>query len=145
MKLLPGKRWTTVTLATLWLATAVMAAEPIVFQNDEEQARFTKLTQELRCLVCQNQSLADSDAPLAQDLRLEVLQMLRTGKSDEEIKKFLVDRYGDFVLYRPAVGGNTLALWLLPATLLLIGAVVLTMAIRKRNKAFSDIEKENLD
>ena len=143
MKLLPVKNWTMVTLAILWIATAVMAAEPLVFQSDEEEARFTKLTQELRCLVCQNQSLADSDAPLAQDLRLEIHQMLQTGSSDEEIKKFLVDRYGDFVLYRPAVGGNTLALWLLPATLLLIGAIVLVMAIRRRNKSF--IEMENPD
>ena len=109
------------------------AAEPLVFENSELEQRFNTLTREMRCLVCQNQNLADSDAPLAHDLRLEIYEMLQAGSSDAEIKTFLVDRYGDFVLYRPALGGNTLLLWLLPGALLALGAVTVLLAIRRRS------------
>ncbi len=120
--------------ATLLLLVGhpVPAAEPLVFDSPEQEARFDRLTEELRCLVCQNQSLADSDAPLAQDLRREVLLMLRQGQSDEEIKRFLVDRYGDFVLYRPPVNSSTLLLWLAPLLLLTAGAAVVAMTIHRR-------------
>src|SRR5210317_1660955 len=96
--------------------------EPLVFANQQQQDRFKDLTLELRCLVCQNQNLADSDAPLAQQLRGEIFDMLQEGKSNQEITGFMVDRYGDFVLYSPPVQGNTLALWAMPIVLLLIGA-----------------------
>lgn len=131
-----------ITLSSLLLASAIMAAEPLVFNNAEEEVRYTELTQELRCLVCQNQSLADSDAPLAQDLRLEIHKMLQAGSSDAEIKSFLVDRYGDFVLYRPPLAGNTLALWLLPAILLLIGGTTLAVIVRKRKHLPVQAEEE---
>ena len=106
--------------------------EPLVFSNQQQQERFDKLTQELRCMVCQNQNLADSDAPLAHDLRREVHKMLQAGRSDEQIKQFMVTRYGDFVLYRPPVQNNTYLLWLGPFILLLAGVWILRASIRKR-------------
>jgi cytochrome c-type biogenesis protein CcmH len=116
------------------LSLAVWASEPLVFESPEQEARYTTLTQELRCLVCQNQSLADSDAPLAQDLRQEIHKMLQGGRSNEEIKTFLVERYGDFVLYRPPVKGSTLVLWLLPLILLAGGGIIVTMIVRRQMK-----------
>ena len=106
--------------------------EPLVFANQQQQDRFDKLTLELRCLVCQNQNLADSDAPLAHDLRREVYEMLVAGQTNEQIKQFLVQRYGDFVLYRPPVQKNTYLLWLAPLILFLAGAWVLRISIKKR-------------
>ena len=105
----------------------------MVFENQQQQDRFDQLTQELRCLVCQNQNLADSDAPLAHDLRREVHEMLMSGQSNEQIKQFLVERYGDFVLYRPPVQENTYVLWLAPLALFLVGALVLRSNIKKRS------------
>ena len=107
--------------------------EPLVFDSTEQEERFKQLTVELRCLVCQNQNLADSDAPLAQDLRKEIHDMLMAGQGDEEIKTFMVERYGDFVLYRPPVQGNTLLLWAMPALFLFVGAIAVIVAVRKRN------------
>lgn len=120
------------TLGLALVSLAVFAQEPMVFENQQQQDRFDQLTQELRCLVCQNQNLADSDAPLAHDLRREVHEMLMSGQSNEQIKKFLVDRYGDFVLYRPPVQQNTYLLWLAPLILLLGGALVVRSSIKKR-------------
>ena len=93
--------------------------EPLVFSSTEQEARFKDLTLELRCLVCQNQNLADSDAPLAQDLRKEIFDMLQAGEGDEEIKTFMVERYGDFVLYRPRLTPATVFLWFSPIVLFL--------------------------
>jgi len=129
-----------ISLAALLLAllTALQAlaaaAEPLVFASPEQEARYIRLTTELRCLVCQNQNLADSDAPLAQDLRKEIWEMMQTGQNDEQIKTFLVDRYGDFVLYRPPLQGNTLALWVIPGALLFGGAVILFFVVRNRKR-----------
>jgi cytochrome c-type biogenesis protein CcmH len=89
-----------------------------------ERERFHALAEELRCLVCQNQTLADSDAALAADLRREVEELMLAGRSDDEIKAYLVQRYGDFVLYRPPLQRNTWPLWLGPFVLLLVGAAV---------------------
>lgn len=129
-------------LMNLLLAGLCFAADPLVFDSAEQEARYQALTEELRCLVCQNQSLADSDAPLAHDLRKEVFKMLQSGSTNEQIKAFLVDRYGDFVLYRPPVKSNTLALWLLPATLLVIGGVIVLLAVRRQNRLGVDAESE---
>lgn len=112
--------------------------EPMVFTNQQQQERFDKLTQELRCMVCQNQNLADSDAPLAHDLRREVHKMLQAGRSDEQIKQFMVTRYGDFILYRPPLQNNTYLLWLAPFILLLAGAFILRASIRKRARLLDD-------
>jgi len=107
----------TLTLSASVLAQRSDVQEPMVFQSKQQEERFNQLTRELRCLVCQNQNLADSDAQLAHDLRAEVHEMLVAGKSDDEIKLFMVERYGDFVLYRPPVQENTYLLWLAPAGL----------------------------
>ena len=119
-----------VVVATLLLCGALAAQNetPKVFDSEEQEARFKHLTLELRCLVCQNQNLADSDAPLAQDLRKEIFDMLQAGEGDEEIKTFMVERYGDFVLYRPPVQGNTLALWAMPVLFLFVGAIAVFVA-----------------
>jgi len=122
----------------LVLITTVYAGEPLVFSDPAYEQRYIHLTQELRCLVCQNQNLADSDAPLAQDLRQEIHQMMEAGKSDAEIKSFMVSRYGDFVLYRPPLEGNTLLLWVLPALLLLIGALTVFFIVRRYNRVLPE-------
>ena len=121
------------TLAVSVNAQRAPVQEPMVFESQQQEDRFNQLTQELRCLVCQNQNLADSDAQLAHDLRAEVHEMLLTGKSNDEIKLFMVERYGDFVLYRPPVQQNTYLLWLAPMVLLLIGALILRANIKKRS------------
>ncbi|PIV36054.1 MAG: cytochrome C biogenesis protein [Lysobacterales bacterium CG02_land_8_20_14_3_00_62_12] len=103
------------------VASSAWAIDSLTFSSTAQEQRFQALTQELRCLVCQNQNLADSDAELARDLRLEVYEMLVAGKSNAEIKGFLVDRYGEFVLYQPPVRGGTIALWFGPIALLIFG------------------------
>jgi len=121
------------TMSTSILAQSAPVQEPLVFENQQQEARFNQLTLELRCLVCQNQNLADSDAQLAHDLRSEVHEMLLAGNTDDEIKQFMVERYGDFVLYRPPVQKNTYLLWLGPILLLLGGALILRSNIKKRS------------
>ena len=130
------------TLSTSILAQQTQVQEPMVFASQQQEERFNQLTQELRCLVCQNQNLADSDAPLAHDLRREVHEMLQTGQSNEEIKRFLVERYGDFVLYRPPVQTNTYLLWLAPLFLLLGGALILRSSIKKRSALLNSSDTE---
>ncbi len=105
---------------------------PLQFQDSVEEARFHALAAELRCVMCQNQSLADSNALIALSLRHEVLELMRKGNSDAQIKDFLVARYGEFVLYKPRVEPNTWLLWLGPLALLLIGAGVVAVIVRKR-------------
>ena len=120
-------------LVLLLLVSAGAAAlEPIRFNDEAEEARFRELAAELRCVMCQNQSLADSNAQIAHDLRLQVLSLMREGKTDREIKDYLVARYSDFVLYSPPVRPSTWLLWFGPALILLGGAVVLVVVVRKR-------------
>jgi len=133
---------TLIALAVLLVAFQLAAQEPLVFPNQAEEDRYNQLTLELRCLVCQNQNLADSDAPLAQDLRQEIYEMMQAGQTNDQIKTFLVDRYGDFVLYRPAIGGNTLALWLAPLVLLGVGAVGVFFTVRNRNRKLAAQRQE---
>jgi len=109
--------------------------EAFQFDNPEQEDRFQQLTQELRCLVCQNQNLADSNADLAQDLRHQVYKMIRAGQSNQEIIGYMVDRYGDFVLYRPPVQSNTLLLWGGPFLIFAGAVVVLLLVIRRRHTA----------
>ena len=132
----------TLTLSFSVYAQNSPVQEPMVFDTPQQEARFNQLTQELRCLVCQNQNLADSDAQLAHDLRAEVHEMLLAGKSDDEIKTFMVERYGDFVLYRPPVQQNTYLLWLAPLALLLIGALILRVNIKKRTSLLESTPNE---
>lgn len=105
---------------------------PIEFRDAVEEARFRALTHELRCVMCQNQSLADSDAQIAVDLRREVLSLLREGRSDQEIRDYLVARYGEFVLYRPEVTPATWLLWFGPLLLLGGGGWVLWRTASRR-------------
>jgi len=104
--------------------------------------RFQNLTKQLRCMVCQNENLADSNADLARDLRLEVFQLMQQGKSDAEIKRYLVDRYSDFVLYDPPLKPGTWLLWFGPLAILLAGGVVVTVAIRRRNRGNGAIDDD---
>ncbi len=113
------------------LLPAIDTAEPIA--DPEQRALYEQLTDEVRCLVCQNQTIADSSAPLAMDLRREIRAKVEAGQSEAEIKTFLTDRYGDFVLYRPRFGGPALLLWLTPALLLLAGAAWLWRIILRRS------------
>lgn len=124
--------------AALLIALTALAAEPLVFDSPEQEERFGNLTEELRCTVCQNQNLADSDAQLAKDLRNEIYKMLMAGQTDQQIKEFMVQRYGDFVLYRPPVQSNTMALWIMPAILLLIGSIAVFFTVRNRNRRLAE-------
>jgi cytochrome c-type biogenesis protein CcmH len=126
-------------LAALMLEGAPLGAsvfEPREFASEAARARYQAMIAELRCLVCQNQTIAESNAPLAQDLRREVYQMIQTGRSDRDIIDFMVQRYGDFVLYRPPLNAVTLALWAGPAVLALLGfAFLLRVLARRRREA----------
>ena len=110
-------------------------AAPLQFRNAAEEARFHALTLQLRCVMCQNQSLADSNALIALQLRREVLDLMRQGKRDDQIKDYLVQRYGEFVLYKPRLEGGTLLLWIGPAVVLLAGAGVVAAIVRRRRSA----------
>lgn len=116
------------------LAQPVNDPQPLTFNDDGEERRFHALITELRCVMCQNQSLADSNAQIAHDLRREVLELMRQGRSDGEIKEFLVARYGEFVLYRPQVESKTWLLWFGPALVLLAGGFVVAGLVRKRTQ-----------
>ena len=104
--------------------------EPL--EDPEQRILYERLTEEVRCLVCQNQTIGDSNAPLAADLRREVWEMVAAGKNERQIKTFLTDRYGDFVLYKPRYGGPAALLWLAPFLLLLFGIVVIWRIVRRR-------------
>ncbi len=106
--------------------------EPRGFDEPDHEARYKRLIAELRCLVCQNQNLADSNAELAKDLRSETYSMIKAGKTDEEIVTFMVNRYGDFVLYRPPVKSTTFLLWFGPLILAALGGVILLVQIKRR-------------
>ena len=112
-------------------------ARPLA-ENPQAEARLKALAVELRCLVCQNQTLADSNAPLAEDLRREVREMIAKNMSDQDIIDFLVARYGDFVLYRPPFRATTTLLWIGPFLLLIAGATALMLALRRRRKTLPE-------
>jgi cytochrome c-type biogenesis protein CcmH len=123
---------TFVLLLSLSIWQCAYAIDPLPFKDRAEELRFQALTKQLRCLVCQNESLADSNAPLAADLRRDVFEQMQAGKSDDEIKTWLTARYSDFVLYDPPLHGGTLLLWFGPALVLLVGAAVVVIAVRRR-------------
>lgn len=126
---------TLVLLFSLFLslsATAIDRAK--AFEDPEMQARYEELIAEVRCLVCQNQNIKDSNVFLAADLRREIRRMMTEGMSDTEIADFLVERYGDFVLYNPRKSGRTLILWITPALLFGVGAIVLVKVVNDRMK-----------
>jgi len=130
--------WLLVIILLIPSLAAAEEARPLA-DNPQVEARLKTLAVELRCLVCQNQTLADSHAPLAEDLRREVREMIAKGMSDKEIIDFLVQRYGDFVLYRPPWKASTSLLWLGPFLLLIAGATGLVFALRRRQKKLADV------
>ena len=134
-----------VAILLLVAALPVYAIDVIEFRNAAEEQRFRDLSAELRCLVCQNQSLDDSAAPLAQDLRDEVLELMRAGNTDAQIKQYLVERYGDFVLYRPRFNAANLLLWLGPVLLLLGGVLLVFRSLRRMQKSPATEADQELD
>jgi cytochrome c-type biogenesis protein CcmH len=135
-----------VLLASLLLSVSLVAKEAAPLAEDPAvEKRLVNIAEELRCLVCQNESLAGSQADLAKDLREEVRGLIKSGKSDAEVKEFLVSRYGDFVLYRPQVKPVTYALWAGPFILLLIGVVALVSYLRKRSRQVEEAPLSDAD
>lgn len=112
------------------------------FEDPEMQARYEKIISEVRCLKCQNQTIKDSSAFLAGDLRREIRRLLTEGKTDAEIFDFLVQRYGDFALYRPRMSGITLLLWIAPGAFLLVGGFIAVRVVRKRMSLPIDIDDD---
>ena len=130
--------WLTLVLLAL-SAVSLQAREAAPLAPDEAtEKRLVAISSELRCLVCQNESLSGSHAELANDLRREIRTLIQEGKSDAEIMDFMVSRYGDFVRYRPPLKGTTLLLWFGPGLLLVGGLVTLVLYLRRRNKAIND-------
>jgi len=124
-------------LASLLFAGAAIAQaiEPLPFKDHAEELRYQHLTAQLRCPMCQNETLADSNAPIARDLRNQIFQLMQHGQSDAQIKQYLVDRYSEFVLYDPPMARNTWLLWFGPLLILLVGTGVVVATIRKRSRA----------
>ncbi len=135
------------TAMLLFAANAQVQAPAAPATDLALEARVKALSSELRCLVCQNQTIADSDAPVARDLRDQVRTQLAQGKSEAEVKAYMTDRFGDFVLYKPAFKATTLALWAGPFVALLFAGVLLVRRVRRRESrvqpaALTDIERE---
>lgn len=123
-------------IALTLMPSVLYAVQPDEIMSDPAQeARARNLSRELRCMVCQNQSIDDSDAPLARDLRLLVRERIAAGNTDQQVMDFLVARYGEFVLLKPRVEGHTLLLWLVPPLVLAGGGVALWLINRRRNRA----------
>ncbi|WP_019026334.1 cytochrome c-type biogenesis protein [Colwellia piezophila] len=136
-----------VTLAFSINAVKASPVDTYEFQDEVTKIRFQALTKELRCPKCQNQNLADSNSPIAADLRKELYELLQQGKADIEIVNFMVDRYGEFVLYRPRVSSLTYVLWFGPAVLILLGFIVVIVIVRRKPVAQKDLvlSKEQQD
>jgi len=129
------KRWLAAVVFGLTLTGIAHAAiDTYEFANDAERDRFRELTKELRCPKCQNQDIADSNAPIATDLRREIFRMLGEGKDNQQILDFMVARYGDFVLYKPALTSKTAVLWFGPLALLMGGLVVIGVIVGRRRR-----------
>ncbi|MBM7334211.1 MAG: cytochrome c-type biogenesis protein [Alcanivorax sp.] len=130
-------------LCALLLASPLRAAIDLYqFDNTEQQDRFHRLTEELRCPKCQNQSIADSDAEIARDMRERTARMIREGRSDQEVVNFFVDRYGDFVSYRPPVNERTVILWMGPLGLLLLGVLAIVLLVRRASRR-AELEEDD--
>ncbi|MBI3560927.1 MAG: cytochrome c-type biogenesis protein CcmH [Gammaproteobacteria bacterium] len=142
--------WPVLLLLPLGLAHAIVEVQdvqPDEFSSPEQKLHFRALIQDLRCTVCQNQNLADSHASLARDLRRQILELMQQGKSDEQIIQHLVNRYGEFVLYKPRFEPATYVLWVAPFVALIAALSGLIVLIRRRAKVtatFSDAEKQAL-
>jgi cytochrome c-type biogenesis protein CcmH len=141
---LAGRLLLCVALCSPFVGVAKEAAPAA--QDPAIEARMQRIASELRCLVCQNQTIADSQAGLAVDLREQVREMIRRGDSDRQIIDYMTARYGDFVLYRPPLNASTAFLWFGPTLLMLIGGAVLVTVIRRRQRLSADrFEPDDLD
>ena len=132
------KRVSILMLVLVSLAAPALAKEATSVEDPQIEQRMQALTQQLRCLVCQNETLADSHADLAEDLRREIRGQMKAGKSDQEIIAFLTQRYGDFVLYKPPVKATTYLLWFGPFAFLLGGTLVLYRYVKHRREVIQD-------
>jgi cytochrome c-type biogenesis protein CcmH len=132
------KRFALAILALSCLAFVAMAKDAQPAEDPQIEQRMKALTQQLRCLVCQNETLADSQADLAEDLRREIREQMKAGKTDQEILSFLTQRYGDFVLYNPPVKATTYLLWFGPFVLLLAGTAVLYRYVKRRRELIEE-------
>jgi cytochrome c-type biogenesis protein CcmH len=127
-------------------ALVAMAKDAPPTDDAAIEARVQRITEELRCLVCQNETIAGSSASLAEDLRAQVREMVKKGESEEQIVQYMTDRYGDFVLYRPPLKGTTLLLWFGPGLLLVGGLTALILVLRHRSRLSDDrFEPDDLD
>ncbi len=123
---------------------AFAAIETHEFDSDLQRQRYQSFIEEMRCPKCQNQNLAGSDSPISADLRRELYDMIKLGKSDREIVDFMVERYGDFILYRPRITPATYALWGVPAALLIIGVIVLILILHRRRRLSLTLTTQHL-
>jgi cytochrome c-type biogenesis protein CcmH len=129
------RRFIFVLIAALSMISGAFAVEPDeVLSNPTLEARSRALSKTLRCMVCQNQSIDDSNAPLARDLRLLLRERIKAGESDDQVRDFLVSRYGEFVLLEPRLNEHTFILWTLPALGLVIGGIALFLALRRGSR-----------
>ncbi|MDP1665739.1 MAG: cytochrome c-type biogenesis protein CcmH [Methylobacter sp.] len=128
-------KYLSIILLLILSGIACAGVEYRQFANSDQQEAYETLTSELRCLVCQNQTIADSNAELAADLRRQVYEMLQQGKSKQDIAQFMTDRYGDFVLYNPPFKAKTGVLWIGPVVFLLIGLIVVFLFARRKKTA----------
>ncbi|WP_371417378.1 cytochrome c-type biogenesis protein CcmH [Noviherbaspirillum sp. UKPF54] len=138
------RKWMICLLLALGASGALAREAPPAAANPELEKRVLSLSEELRCLVCQNQTLADSHAELAIDLKNQVREKLAAGMSDKQVVDYMVERYGDFVLYRPPVKATTWLLWFGPFLLLVGGIAVLAVKLMKRRNAAEDLPEEDL-
>ena len=127
---------TFIFISQLLLSNSYSVEPDEILQNPKQELRARNISQNIRCMVCQNQSIDESDAPLAKDLRILIRNQIKSGKNDEEIYKFLTDRYGDFILLKPAFKSNTLALWLLPFACVLVGFFIIFFHNKKSKKIY---------
>lgn len=137
-------RWLGVLMVSMLAPLALAAVDTFEFETEAQRQQFYQVSSELRCPKCQNQNIADSDAPIATDLRREVHRMVVEGSDDREILDFMVSRYGDFVRYKPALTPATVVLWFAPGILLLGGFVFLIVLLRRRQRALRESATQHL-
>ena len=138
------------SLLMLLAMPALAVIETYQFSDPALEKRYQALSEELRCPKCQNQNIADSNAPISQDLRRLLYEQLEAGASDDELRQYMVDRYGEFVRYRPSFSGATVLLWFAPLLLLLLGLIIVVLTVRGRRKdtepaALNDEEQRRLN
>lgn len=153
MKLCQLKQFGAIGILMLILSCSISSAFASIdifeFKSDVDRLRYEQFIDEMRCPKCQNQSLSGSDSPIAADLRREIFLQIEDGRSDKEIVDFMVERYGEFILYNPRFSANTLFLWGFPALLLVMGVIFLILFVRRRrevaaSQVLSDAERQKL-